>query len=88
MNVTEIFLALDKSIELSVESYLKELDIFLKGRNRRKQLKLLGVPSLARMVDHSRHRPESPGPAVATAPKEGVKGNKSCADPAIPAPAA
>jgi len=64
MDVTEIFLALDKFIELSVQAYLKDLDIILKGRNRRKQLKFLGIPSLSRMVDHSKDDSKSKPPAL------------------------
>jgi hypothetical protein len=58
MDVTEIFLALDKFIQLSVQVYLNDLDIILKGRNKRKQLKLLGIPSLSRMINHSRDHSE------------------------------
>lgn len=77
MDVAEIFLALDKFIGLSVQAYLKDLGIILRGRNKRKQLKLLGIPSLSGMIDRSKGNPKSKTLAVVVLPKESTNSDKS-----------
>jgi len=54
MYVVEIYVALDKFVKTSVTAYLKESGIVLLGRNKRKQMRLLGIPSLSAMIDHRR----------------------------------
>ena len=53
MRVAQTYLDLDAFIKQEVEIYLKALGIQLLGRNKRKQLKLFGIPSLFNMVEHS-----------------------------------
>lgn len=57
MRVFEMYIDLDKHIKMSVEAYLKTVGVHLHGNNKRKHMKLLGVPSLVRMVEHSRKVP-------------------------------
>ena len=52
MRVYEIYLRLDIEIKASVEKYLKDLGVQLVGANKRKHMKLLGVPSLITMVEY------------------------------------
>lgn len=52
MRVLPIYLQLDTFIKLSVEQYLSQLGIQLTGKNRRKHMRLLGVPSLTAMVEY------------------------------------
>jgi hypothetical protein len=53
MRVTQTYQRLDQFIKVAVERYLKNLGIHLSGGNKRRQLKLLGIPSLTSMVSHS-----------------------------------
>ena len=53
MRVTQTYQRLDQFLKGAVEQYLKNLGIHLSGENRRRQLKLLGIPSLVAMVEHS-----------------------------------
>jgi RNA-directed DNA polymerase len=52
MRVMDVYLRLDAFIKQSVESYLAGVGIQLRGRDKRKHMRLLGVPSLAGMVEH------------------------------------
>jgi hypothetical protein len=52
----KVYLELDAFIKTSVERYLEQLGIRLVGTKRGKQMKLLGVPSLASMVEFSKSR--------------------------------
>jgi RNA-directed DNA polymerase len=52
MRVYDIYLRLDSQIKASVEKYLRDLGVELIGKNRRKHMKLLGVPSLIAMVEY------------------------------------
>jgi RNA-directed DNA polymerase len=68
MRVSDVFLELDSFIKGSVESYLAELGFQLTGKNKRRQIKLLGVPSLAAMMEHSRKPVLRPKALPATKP--------------------
>jgi RNA-directed DNA polymerase len=57
MRVMDVYLRLDAFIKKSVENYLASVGIQLKGRDRRKHMKLLGIPSLVGMVDHGKAAP-------------------------------
>ncbi|HET9182740.1 MAG TPA: reverse transcriptase domain-containing protein [Candidatus Angelobacter sp.] len=52
MRVLPIYLELDEFIKSSVERYLSYLGIQLTGKNKRKHMKLLGVPSLTAMIEY------------------------------------
>lgn len=52
MRVTDIYLRLDASIKVAVENYLKDLGVKLMGKKRARHMKLLGIPSLAAMVEY------------------------------------
>jgi len=65
MRVTDIYLRLDESIKNSVEKYLRGMGIQLVGKNKRRPMKLFGIPSLAAMVEHTR-RPSPSAPPVGT----------------------
>ncbi|MEG9432470.1 reverse transcriptase domain-containing protein [Terriglobus sp. ADX1] len=52
MKVTELYRDLDAYIKVEVIRYLNTSGIQLRGRNIRKQLKFLGIPSLSAMVVH------------------------------------
>jgi RNA-directed DNA polymerase len=54
MRVRDIYLKLDEFIKASVEEYLENLGVRLVGKNKRKQMKLLGIPSLTAMVEYTR----------------------------------
>ena len=56
MRVHKLYLELDVFIKTSVERYLEHLGIRLVGTKRGKQMKLLGVPSLAAIVEFSKSR--------------------------------
>lgn len=51
MRVLPIYLDLDSFIKVSLESYLETMGIRLIGKNKRKQMKLLGIPSLVSMLE-------------------------------------
>lgn len=53
MKVNNIYINLDAYIKAQVENYLKSAGVYLKGRNRRSQMKFLGIPSLSAMVAHT-----------------------------------
>jgi len=53
MHVQQTFLTLDAHIKLEVARYLQASGIKLEGRDRRKQMRFLGVPSLSAMVEHA-----------------------------------
>lgn len=59
MHVQKTFLDLDDFIKQEVVRYLHASGIKLEGRNRRKQMRFLGVPSLSKMVEHTA-KPQSP----------------------------
>jgi RNA-directed DNA polymerase len=52
MRVYDIYLRLDSLVKTSVEAYLRDLGVQLIGKNKRKHMKLLGVPSLTAMVEY------------------------------------
>jgi RNA-directed DNA polymerase len=56
MRVLPIYLQLDEFIKSSVEQYLFQLGIQLSGKNRRKHMKLLGVPSLTAMIEYRKEK--------------------------------
>lgn len=53
MRVQKVFMELDEFIKQKVSYYLLASGIKLEGRNFRKQMRFLGVPSLSQMVLHS-----------------------------------
>jgi hypothetical protein len=53
MRVLNEYQKLDEFIKASVETYLRSVGIQLTGRNKRKHMKLLGIPSLAAMVENA-----------------------------------
>ena len=53
MQVTKLYGELDALIKVEVVKYLKHSGVHLQGRNRGKQMRFLGVPSLSAMVSHS-----------------------------------
>ncbi len=56
MRVVNIYLELDTFIKTAVEKYLEQLGVRLLGRNHRKQMKFLGIPSLTAMVEYARKK--------------------------------
>jgi RNA-directed DNA polymerase len=54
MRVTVLYGELDNFIKSEVTQYLQRSGIELKGRNRGKQMRFLGVPSLSAMVSHTK----------------------------------
>jgi RNA-directed DNA polymerase len=52
MRVLPIYMDLDGFIKSSVEQYLSHVGIQLTGKNKRKHMKLLGIPSLTAMVEY------------------------------------
>lgn len=57
MRVLNIYLRLDEFIKASVETYLENVGVRLIGKNKRKHMKLLGIPSLTAMVEYSKRSP-------------------------------
>lgn len=55
MRVTEVYLRLDAFIKESVEAYLASVGIQLRGKDKRKHMRLLGIPSLAGMIEHKKN---------------------------------
>jgi len=53
MRVQKIYVELDEFIKQQVARYLQASGIKLEGRDRRKQMRFLGVPSLSRLVEHA-----------------------------------
>ncbi len=51
MRIVDIYLKLDEFIKLSLEEYLEQVGIRLVGK-KRKQMKLLGIPSLTAMAEY------------------------------------
>jgi RNA-directed DNA polymerase len=56
MRVMALYGELDNFIKSEVTQYLQRSGIELKGRNRGKQMRFLGVPSLSAMVSHTNTR--------------------------------
>ena len=56
MRVEKTFAELDSFVKKEVARYLEASGIKLEGRNSRKQMKFLGVPSLSAMVEHTAKR--------------------------------
>jgi hypothetical protein len=54
MRVLDVYLRLDDFIKKSVEGYLGSIGVKLVGRDKRKHMKLLGIPSLFSMVEHQK----------------------------------
>ncbi len=52
MKVNDIYLRLDDFLKTHLQIYLNAAGVRLVGKNRRKQMKFLGVPSLSAMVQH------------------------------------
>jgi RNA-directed DNA polymerase len=52
MRVMSIYIDLDNFIKKSVEEYLKSVGISLNGKDKRKHMKILGIPSLTGMIQH------------------------------------
>jgi RNA-directed DNA polymerase len=52
MRVKEMYIQLDQFIKRSVEEYLENLGVRLVHKNKRKHMKLLGIPSLTAMVEY------------------------------------
>ena len=57
MRIAKVYLELDEFIKISVEDYLDKLGFRLVGKNKRKQMKLLGVPSLTAMIEYKKQSP-------------------------------
>ena len=57
MRVQRVYLELDKYVKQEVARYLQASGIRLEGRDRRKQMRFLGVPSLSAMVEHETKLP-------------------------------
>ena len=53
MRVQQTYLELDTYIKQEVARYLQASGIRLEGRDRRKQMRFLGIPSLSAMVEHT-----------------------------------
>jgi len=53
MKVYDIYLREDNFIKARVQSYLESSGVRLVGKNRRKQMRFLGVPSLVAMTQHA-----------------------------------
>jgi hypothetical protein len=60
MHVARLYLELDDFVKTAVVNYLEKLGVRLIGKNKRKQMKLLGVPSLSAMIEHARPLPGAP----------------------------
>jgi RNA-directed DNA polymerase len=58
MRVVQIYLGLDEFIKSSVELYLGKVGVRLIGNNKRRHMKLLGIPSLTAMVEYG-NRPSA-----------------------------
>jgi RNA-directed DNA polymerase len=54
MRVLDIYIRLDEFIKESVQSYLENLGVRLLGKNKRKHMKLLGIPCLTSMVEYTK----------------------------------
>ena len=54
MKVENQYLELDEYVKSAVQTYLEKMGVRLVGKNRRKQLKFLGVPSLTAMLDRKK----------------------------------
>jgi hypothetical protein len=54
MKVLDIYLRLDEFIKTSIEAYLQNLGVRLIGKNKRKHMKLFGIPSLTGMVEFTK----------------------------------
>lgn len=67
MRVAQIYQSLDDYVRASLESYLLLLG-FQVVNKKRKPMKVLGVPSLQAMLEHSRHRFQPAKPPVITKP--------------------
>ena len=52
MKVLGVYLKLDEFIKVSVSAYLGNVGVQLVGKDKRKHMKLLGIPSLSAMVEH------------------------------------
>lgn len=63
-----IYLKLDEHIKSSVERHLESLGVRLIGKNKRRHMKLLGIPSLTAMVEYKRK--STSGSVVRDAPLE------------------
>jgi hypothetical protein len=72
MRVAEIFGALDKFIQNSVRTYLKESGIILIDRKWPRQRKFLGIPSLTAMLERAEDAHNSAPKTVATSSGAGV----------------
>ncbi len=59
MRVQRTYLELDDYIRQEVSHYLQASGIKLVGRDRKKQMRFLGVPSLSAMVEHTTKPPSA-----------------------------
>ena len=66
MRVNQMYLELDIFIKKALTSYLNSVGIQLKDKNKRKHMRLLGIPSLSAMVVHGSLAPT----AFAKAPQD------------------
>jgi RNA-directed DNA polymerase len=57
MRVRDLYMRLDHFVKGAVQSYLANLGVLLTGKNKRKHMKLLGIPSLTAMADFSPDNP-------------------------------
>jgi RNA-directed DNA polymerase len=65
MRVLDIFQKLDDFVKSSVETYLERVGVRLVGKNKRKHMKLLGVPSLTAMAEFKKKKtPDQPSNAA------------------------
>ncbi|MGA2902343.1 MAG: reverse transcriptase domain-containing protein [Candidatus Korobacteraceae bacterium] len=65
MRVLDMYRELDEFIKVAVESYLESLGVRLVGRNKRKHMRLLGIPSLRAMIEFKKRS----SPAVTSVPE-------------------
>jgi RNA-directed DNA polymerase len=67
MRVVDMYLRLDEFIKSRVEAYLRNLGVQLVGKNKRKHMKLLGIPSLTAMVEYTKKVSPSAAHTASTA---------------------
>jgi RNA-directed DNA polymerase len=59
MRVCDVYFRLDEFIKTSIETYLESVGIRLIRKNKRKHMKLLGIPSLVSMVECRKKAPST-----------------------------
>lgn len=78
MRVVQLYLGLDEFIKSSVETYLENVGVRLIGKNKRKHMKLLGIPSLTAMVEFTKRCPTAVIAVSTSTPEmQGAPGTQS-----------